>query len=190
MAKLVSKVYGDALFSLAVEEDKVEALWKESALVVETMDENPEFLTILCHPEMSQKKKQETLERVFKDKLSEEMMGLLDVLVRKGRIGEVLNVLNYFQGQVEDYLKIGNVEVVTPIALTQEQKRQIEKKLLEVSQYETLSMDYQIEESLLGGIVIRMGNRVLDNSIRSKIDAMTRQLSKVKLSDGQKEGVL
>ncbi len=190
MAKLVSKVYGDALFSLAVEKNKVEALWKESTSVVEAMDENPEFLTVLCHPEMSQKKKQETLERVFKGQLSEEMMGLLDVLVRKGRIGEVLNVLNYFQEKVEDYLKIGKVQVATPIALTDEQKKQIENKLLEVSSYETVSVDYQIDESLLGGIVIRMGNRVLDNSIRAKMDAMTRQLSKVKLSDGQKEGVL
>lgn len=66
--------------------------------------------------------------------------------------------------------------------LSDEQREKIENKLLEVSEYETLSVDYQVDESLLGGIVIRIGNRVLDNSIRSKLDAMTRDLSKVKLS--------
>lgn len=62
-------------------------------------------------------------------------------------------------------------------------KRKIEQKLLEVSEYETLSVDYEIDKSLLGGIVIRIGNQVLDNSIRAKLDAMTRDLSKVRLSN-------
>lgn len=52
-----------------------------------------------------------------------------------------------------------------------------------MSEYETLSVDYEIDKSLLGGIVIRIGNQVLDNSIRAKLDAMTRDLSKVRLSN-------
>lgn len=64
-----------------------------------------------------------------------------------------------------------------------ETKKKIEQKLLEVSEYETLSVDYEIDKSLLGGIVIRIGNQVLDNSIRAKLDAMTRDLSKVRLSN-------
>lgn len=182
MAKLVSKVYGDALFSLALEENKLEALWKEAAVAAETIGENPDFLSVICHPEMTQDKKLSVLDEVFKGALSDEMMGLFQVMVKKGRIGEILSVLDYFVEQVNEYLGIGMVDVSTPLPLSEGQKEQIENKLLEVSEYKTLCMDYHIDESLLGGMVIRIGDRILDNSIRSKLDAMSRQLSKVKLS--------
>lgn len=182
MAKLVSKVYGDALFSLALEENQVDILWNEAAMISEAISSNPEFLSILCHPELTGKQKFSMLKEVFQEGLSQNMMGLLDVLVKKGRISDILSVLDYFMEQVMAYKKIGQVVVQTPLPLSDEQREKIENKLLEVSEYETLSVDYQIDESLLGGIVIRIGNRVLDNSIRSKMDAMSRQLSKVKLS--------
>lgn len=182
MAKLVSKVYGDALFSLALEADKLETLWKEAAMAEETIAANPDFLSVICHPEMTQEKKLSVLDEVFKGTLSEELMGLFHVMVKKGRIGEILSVLEYFVEQVNEYLGIGMVDVTTPLPLSEEQKKQIEDKLLAVSEYKTLRMDYHIDESLLGGMVIRIGDRILDNSIRSKLDAMSRQLSKVKLS--------
>ncbi len=182
MAKLVSKVYGDALFSLAVEEGRLDQIWDETALVRETLRENPDFIAVICHPEMSGEKKLSALNSVFQGKLSDESMGFLNVLVKKGRFGEILPVLDYFDEKAKEYKKIGVVQVTTPTALTDSQKKQVEKRLLEVSDYESLEMHYQLDKELLGGMVIRMGDQVLDNSIRSKLDAMTRSLNKVKLS--------
>jgi F-type H+-transporting ATPase subunit delta len=182
MARLVSKIYGDALFSLALEEEKIEELQKETTVVRATIEENPSFMSVICHPELTQEKKLEVLDEVFQGALSDELMGLFRVMVRKGRIGELLSVLDYFDEQVREHLGIGTVNVSTPMPLSDQQKEQIEKRLLETSRYETLSVNYHIDESLLGGIVIRIGDRILDNSIRSQMDAMSRQLSKVKLS--------
>ena len=118
MAKLVSKVYGDALFSLAQEENQIDEIWKEAAMIVEAVEGNPEFLPVLCHPEMTMEKKLSLLQDVFKKELSQHMMGLLHVLVKKGRIGEILSVLNYFMDQVMAYKKIGEVTVRTPMPLS------------------------------------------------------------------------
>ena len=166
MAKLVSKVYGDALFSLAVEENRVDELWDETRAMKQVLSE-----------------KMDVLQEVFQKELSQDMMGLLHVLVKKGRIGELIHVLAYFNECAMAYKKIGKVQIQTPMPLSEKQKKKIEQKLLEVSEYETLSVDYEIDKSLLGGIVIRIGNQVLDNSIRAKLDAMTRDLSKVRLSN-------
>ena len=187
MAKLVSKVYGDALFSLAVEEDQLDTIWDEVRLIRQTVAENPDFLSVLCHPEMTQEKRNAVLEEIFKAELSQDMMGFLNVLVRKNRIGELLPVLDYFDEQAKEYSKIGVVSVATPMALSDRQREQLENRLLEVSGYESLEMQDQLDESLLGGMVIRIGDRVLDNSIRSKLEAMSRQLYKVKLSKGKTE---
>ncbi len=182
MAKLVSGVYGDAMFSLALEENRIDALQNEITIMQEVLDENPEFAALLSHPEITGEKKLSMLHDVFGEELSESMRGFLHVLVKKRRIGEISSVLLYLKEKVMAYQKIGIVQVRTPMPLSSEQKKKIEKKLLESSRYETLSMDYQVEEKLLGGIVIRIGDRVLDNSIRTKLDALTRDLSKVKLS--------
>lgn len=181
MAKLVSKVYGDALFSLAVEENKLDNIWEEVKAVRQAFFENQEFLAILGHPDMTQEKKFEVLKGVFEDKVSQDMMGFFKVLVKKGRLDELLHVLDYFNEQALEYKKIGVVEVKTPMPLTDSQKEQVEKKLLEVSEYESLKVEYVIDTSVLGGMVIRIGDRVLDNSIKTKMDSMARQLFKVKL---------
>ena len=160
MAKLVSKVYGDALFSLAVEEEKLDSLWDEVKAVRSAVLSNPEFLEVMCHPEMTQDKKLKLLEEIFGGQ-SDDIKGFLNVLVRKGRFGD---------------------DVAAPLPLSDSQKTEIENRLLQVTGYETLEMHYRLEESLLGGMVIRIGDRILDNSIRAKIDAMSRELSKVKLS--------
>ena len=65
MAKLVSKVYGDALFSLAVEENRVDELWDETRAMKQVLSENPDFMAILEHPEMTMEKKMDVLQEVF-----------------------------------------------------------------------------------------------------------------------------
>jgi F-type H+-transporting ATPase subunit delta len=181
MAKLVSKVYGDALFSLAIEENKLDTIWDEVKAVRQAITENPDFLAVMCHPEMPQAKRLDVIEEIFGGQ-SDDMKGFMNVLVRKGRFGEILSILDYFDEQAKEYKKIGVVYVSTPLPLSDSQKADVENRLLQVTGYEALEMNYQIDESLLGGMVIRIGDRILDNSIRSKIDAMSRQLSKVKIA--------
>ena len=182
MAKLVSKVYGDALFELALEQDKLESVWDEVRVISQALKDNPEFLPTLKHPDMSMEKKQELLKEVFTDKLSPDVMGLLDVMVRKNRIGDLNKVLDYFDERAKERQKIGVVEVRTPMALKEEEQKKVEAKVLEVTDYASLEMNYKVDESLLGGMVIRIGDQVLDNSIRSKLDAMSRQLASVRLT--------
>lgn len=181
MAKLVSKVYGDALFSLALEEEKLDEIWDEVKVLEMALEENKEFTNIMAHPEMTQEKSLALVDEAFKDKLSDIMMGFLQVLVKKGRFGEILSVLDHFQRETKEYKKIGVVYVTTPTELTGEQKSDIVEKLTQTSGYESLEMNYVVDASILGGIRIRIGDRVVDNSIQTKLEDMTRSLSKVRV---------
>ena len=78
-------------------------------------------------------------------------------------------------------MKIGVVYVTTPTELSDVQKQKIEARLSETSSYETLEMNYNVDASLLGGIRIRIDDRVVDNTIQTKLDEMTRKLSKVRV---------
>ncbi len=169
------------MFSLALEENKLDDIWNEVKMIRSVIEDNPDFITMLCHPDMTHEKKYSVLDEIFKTKVSDDMMGFFHVLVNKGRIGEILAVLDYFDEQAKEYKKIGVVKISTPMPLSDVQKEKIEKKILEVSEYESLELHYELDESLLGGIVVRIGDRVLDNSIRTKMDTLSRQLYKVKL---------
>ena len=74
MAKLVSKVYGDALFSLALEEDRLDEIWDEVKGLQVALEENKEFMEIMAHPEMTQEKSRDLVESAFHGKLSDTMM--------------------------------------------------------------------------------------------------------------------
>ncbi len=177
----MSKVYGDALFEIAVESDNLDGVWNEVRTISEALDENPDFLPTLKHPDMSMEKKQELVRNIFGGKLSNDVMGLLDVMIRKNRIGELPSVLDYFDERAKERKKIGVVEVKTPVELTEAEKSKVEARVLEVTDFASLEMKYKTDKSLLGGMVIRIGDQVLDNSIRSKLDSMSRQLSAVRL---------
>ena len=181
MAKLVSKVYGDALFSLALEENKLDEVWEEVKLLSSALQESKEFTNMMTHPDMTQEKGLALLEEAFGGKLSDVMMGFFQVLVKKGRFSEILSVLDYFQKEAKEYKKIGVVYVTTPTGLTEEQKSSIVERLTQISGYQSLEMNYVVDPGLLGGIRIRIGDRVVDNSIQTKLEEMTRSLSKVRV---------
>lgn len=181
MAKLVSKVYGDALFSLAMEEGRLDEIWDEVKGLRAALEENKEFMEIMAHPEMTQEKSRDLVENAFQGKLSDTMMGFLQILVKKGRFGEILPVLDHFESEAKECKKIGVVYVTTPAELTQEQRSDVEERLRATSGYKSLEMNYIVEPKLLGGIRIRIGDRVVDNSIQTKLEEMTRSLAKVRV---------
>ena len=60
-------------------------------------------------------------------------------------------------------------------------KEKVEKKLLETTQYETFEMNYVVDESLIGGMVIRIGDRVVDSSIKTKLYNLSRELRNIQV---------
>ena len=182
MAKLISKTYGDALFDVAVENNAVDSLDREAAAVAEIIEQNPEFLKLLKHPNISKEEKLQVVETVFASKVSAEMYGFLCVLVDKDRQGSILDILDYFTARVKEYRRIGVIYITSALPLEAGQKKKIEKKVLETSGYAALEPHYAVDKALIGGLVIRIGDRVVDSSIKSKLDRLTRELREVQLS--------
>ncbi|MFR5323406.1 MAG: ATP synthase F1 subunit delta [Eubacterium sp.] len=182
MAKVISKVYGDALFSLALENDKLDTIWEEVRMIRQILSENPTFVKTICHPEITKQDQIKLLDDAFKGKVSDEVMGFFHVLADKKRLKELDAVLEYFDRSAKEYKKIGVVYVTVPMELTKAQQDKIRERILEVSSYETLEMHVETDASLLGGMVIRIGDEILDNSIRSKMEHMARKINQIKLS--------
>ena len=181
MAKLVSKTYGDALFAVALEENRMDEFFEAAKVVLEILRTNDEFCKLMNHPKIIKEDKVKMVEESFGGKIPREIVGIMTLLVTKGRAGEMLSVLDYFVDLVKEEKKIGKAYVITAVALDDKQKEKVEQKLLDTTKYETFEMNYSVETSLIGGMVIRIGDRVVDSSVKTKLYDLTRELRNVQI---------
>ena len=181
MAKLISGTYGEALFELAVEEDRLDSLAEEIRSLQQILSENKDLDKLMNHPKISKDEKLQVMENIFKEKISEELMGLLSIMIMKDRYRELDSVLEYFLSRVKEVKGIGVAYVTTVSGLSDVQKEQIVAKLLATTGYRQMEMHYQEDQSLIGGMVIRIGDRIVDSSIRTKLEELQKQLMKIQL---------
>jgi len=179
MAKLVSATYGDALFEVAVEQNMVDALYEEAEAVLTSFRNNEELMGFINHPKIDKDEKIKTIESVFSRFVSEEMTGFLVTIVTKDRSKDIPAIFEYFKDRVREYKKIGRAYVTTPMELSADMKKKVEKKLLDTTDYVTFEMNYAVDKSLIGGMVIRIGDKIVDSSIRNKISELTKTLYKL-----------
>ena len=177
MAKLVSKTYGEALFELVLEKGTMDEALKELNGVLQVLREHGELDQLLTHPKISKEEKVSVMEQVFKGRISDDVLGFLLILIEKDRYTELSAVAEYFISQVREYKNIGTAQVTSAFPLTEEQKKQIEDKLLSTTDYIAFEMEYQTDPSLIGGVIIRIGDRVVDGSVRNKLAKLAQSVS-------------
>ena len=183
MAKLVSGTYGEALFELALEENKEEKFLEEVVALQSILKDNPDFSTMMNHPKILKEEKKEALENVFKGRISQELTGFLILILQKDRYKDIDGILQFFVDKMKEHMKIGTAFVTTAVALKDSQKNEIEKKLLDTTHYEKMEMHYDVDDSIIGGMLIRIGDRVVDSSIKTKLERLTKELSDVQIAN-------
>lgn len=181
MAKLVSKVYGDALFGAACESGRMDELFEEVQCLQQILRDNEELQKMLDNPKIIREDKENVIETVFRGHVSDEIVELMKLMIAKGRYSKIESVFEYFIGLVKEEKKIGIAQISTAAELTDVQKEAIVKRLLETTGYESFEMNYAVDPSLIGGMVIRIGDRVVDTSIKTKLYELSKSLKKIQV---------
>ncbi len=181
MAKLVSKTYGEALFETAMESRRSGEFLEEIQAVSGILKENPDFDKLMNHPGVPKQEKVRVVEQVFQGRVSDELTGFLKVVVEKERYRELPAIFQYFTDRVKEVNGIGVAHVTTAFKLSEEQKAAVVARLLEITSYQRIESDFRVDASLIGGMVIRIGDRVVDSSIRTKLEDLTKQLLQIQL---------
>ena len=177
----VEERYGEALLEIAVSEKREKQYLEEVKVLKGLFDENPALLTFYTNPNITQSEKERFTEKCFKEGLSPEVAGLITVLVRNGRAASILKVLDWFEDAIKEKLNIGVVYVESAAAISDRKKKEIEKRLLETTGFSSLEMNYEIKPELIGGLKIRIRDRIVDNSIRTKLQNMSNELRQIRI---------
>ena len=181
MAKLVSKVYGDALFEAAREVGRMDDIYVEVQELQKLLQANEELQKMMENPKVIREDKENVIETVFRGRISDEIVELMKLMIAKGRYSNIESVFDYFIGLVKEEKKIGIAYVTTAVELTDGQKDEIVRRLLETTRYESFEMNYAVDASLIGGMVIRIGDRVVDSSIKTKLYELSKSLRKIQV---------
>lgn len=182
MAKLVANSYGNALFELALEKNSIEDMLQEVICIQNVFKENADFRKFLSHPQISKEEKISVIENVFKGKADDDIVGLLVMIIKKDRYNEIDAILSYFINRVKEHKHIGIASVTSAVELNDEQKKNIVDRLIELTDYKEFEISYIVDKDILGGLIIRIGDRVVDSSLKSKLNSMAQELYKIHIS--------
>jgi F-type H+-transporting ATPase subunit delta len=177
---LVSERYAAALFELAVENKLVEEVYQDSLLILQTCEQSKDLRLLLKSPIINTGKKLTILREIFEKNIQRISMVYIEIMIRKKREGFIQVVANQFAELYKLYNHILTVQFISPVLPDAD----VEKKVLELMKnYTHLNIDLkaEIDESLIGGFILRWNNMQYDASVRREIENMRNAIAKVNL---------
>lgn len=174
MVELVAKRYGAAIFELAKEQDAVESLKQEIGVMKESFLDK-EIMEFLTHPKVSVDQKVSLLEESLSDKISKDMMGLIVLVVKKNRQNVLPAILDETMALIDEDQGKAKAYITSAESLSEDQKKKIVAQLEKLANKEIIPV-YDVDPSLIGGVVIRIGDRIVDNSIKGRLHSMSKTL--------------
>lgn len=199
MAKIIYKVYGDALFSYAEENKIIEKTYEEANDIYNVLCSSLELENFLYSPNITKEDKKKTIKELFLNKFwnnnktlsifnvevekgkNSKIFNFIDIIIDKGREIELKNIFNYFLSKVRDSRNIGLAYVTSAFELSKDQKERLENKLIDTTEYKQFIINYNVDETIISGIKIQIGDRLVDSSLKSKINEISKNLRGAKV---------
>jgi F-type H+-transporting ATPase subunit delta len=168
----VAQRYARSLFALAQEQGKTEAVTVELAALQKALGESADFLSFTLSPIIPAQQQVETLKTLFtKFGVSALTANFVQLLAQNRRLN-LLNETIIAYGQLLDKSKGLMKAEVTPAEPLSDQQQRALKDALKITTGKDVAIDAHIDQSLIGGLIIRLGSRMLDTSLKTKLASL------------------
>ena len=168
--------YAQAVFDIAVERQELDK-WQSELRKIAALGEDTVAAALLEDPRFRFEDKRKLLAAVLTD-ISPLALNLVYLLVTKGRLSIVAEIAAAYQEMLDEYRGIERADVTTAIPLDDEDKRRLESRFGTIVNKKVIIKE-KVDPELLGGIVARMGGKLLDGSVRSRLVALKSEIEKV-----------
>lgn len=164
----ISKEYASALFMLACEKEEQKNYKNALKTVKDLFSENSEYVEFLKSLSIPLGEKISAVRRALSDAIPEDVLSFVLLLCEKGRISCFFEVVEEYENLYDELQKTSKAKVTSAAALTDEEKKKLEKKLSSISKKDVFA-EYEVDESLIGGIVVEIDGKVLDGSVKRRL---------------------
>ncbi|MFC0216399.1 F0F1 ATP synthase subunit delta [Paenibacillus chartarius] len=172
----VAKRYAKALFDLAQEQGIVSQVEEDLSAVITIIKENVELNQLLLHPNIESSAKTNMLKQLFEGRVSEAVLGTIILLVTRGREEVLPYVLADYVQIASEALNQATAYVTAPYELSDADKASVAEHFGKLSG-KTIRVHTTIDKSLLGGIKVRIGDRLYDGSLSGKLNRLEKKLT-------------
>ena len=172
---LVAKRYSPALVDAAREEGVLDAVLADVGKLRELISTSPEFVAFLEHPLIPVEKQEETLVALFEGKLQPVTLHFLRLLAQKERLGDLSDILVAFEAAMDEENGILNVRVTAAEKLLARQETDLQDKLSKRTG-KTIRLHSGVDESLIGGFLVQIGDGIEDYSLAAKLATFKRNV--------------
>ena len=166
--------YAQAVFQIAVERDELDS-WREDLEVLTAALEDNDFSTLLDAPQVHSELKLNAARETLSKAVGPLALNLLSILALRGLVHLVPGILDEFGRLLDAHHGIERAEVASAVQLDREQQSKV-SKLLEGIVGNEVRLTSVLEPEVLGGLVARVGDRLIDGSTRSKLRGMHRSI--------------
>lgn len=170
-----SLAWARALIELAEEQKQLEPIGAELAQIAALVREHPNFARFLADPTVSQVERGETVARIFGNQIQPLLRNFLGVLNARNAMSTLAAVADAYHDLLD--VKLGKVEVDVTVAhaLSPQDLNNVRKRISEALNKEAV-VRQKVDDRIIGGMVLRVGDRLIDGSVRAQLQDMEQQL--------------
>ena len=182
-AEIVARRYGQALYELAEEKESLDTVAADAAELRRAWTQSEELREVMARPEIAAEEKKAIWKDLLADSSDPDLRSLLYLLTDKNRLNFLTEILDFF----EHLLRQRSGEVMALVRTAQplraEQEEELKQSLSRMLD-KKVTLQVTVDEALLGGLVVRIEDRMFDGSLRSRLTGLTERMQKMSMNEG------
>jgi F-type H+-transporting ATPase subunit delta len=172
----VASRYAKSLLGLAKEQNKLDKIYADMQFVKNTIADSRDLLRLLKNPIIKKDKKEKILNIIFAEHIDTLSMMFINIITRKNRESILFDIADAFTHQYKVYNNIVTAEVTTAIPIDEKLRNEIIEQIKK-SENGNVEVISKVDESIIGGIIVRVGDKQINESIKYKLNQLRKQFA-------------
>jgi F-type H+-transporting ATPase subunit delta len=172
----IAEVYSRALFDVAMEKDALDAIHDQLGQFADELDENRDLQVFFFSPYFSSQEKKDGIRKAISG-ADDNFVRFLELLAERHRMPAIFRIRRDFDELYAEERKLLPVTITSAIELDKDLVKDIRKKIEEQTDRK-VDLTTKVDPNVLGGLVLRVGNLVMDGSIRARLERLRKQVAK------------
>lgn len=174
--RTLAKRYARALLEVAKERNEIDRVENELHAVARLWATVPELRLVLGDPARSRAEKQSILEKLFAARVSHVVLRFLAIVLEKGRFARIEEIAAIYDELSDELQGIARARVTSAMPLEPGERDALVARLRKFTERPNVILDEKVDPDLLGGVIVRIGDQVIDGSVRGRLRALRERL--------------
>ena len=180
MFEYLDRRYALAYYQVADEKGKIKQYLQEFRELVDLIITNTDIIQLINNPQISTSKKQGLINDIFKDKVNDDLISFINILIAKKRIHTASGILAETEKIYLEKKSTVVAHVKTVISLDATEKEELTRKL-KVKYNKNILLEEELDESIIGGVYIKIGDDIIDGTLKYRLNQLQELMLKDKL---------